>query len=386
MKITSIREELSEVSMYSQVNKPFRHAYGASAAAVLETLLYKYEYWGTIGKLVEVNTKGGGILHKFFVSKLDIALDSGVSISMLEKKDEKNPLILLENLGLIKIIKRTKLTKSNNYVLYPKRILNKIKTLTQNYNEDMAMVKGLYQPFKIKFIKALKGKLSREEVYEKFKVYYEEEELLDDDQPLKIKNSTPIEIPPPLNKDKYPPIEGISNNTIKNKAKKGVSKNTEPNPPCPTKNQVDLFQKLVNEKEITIDVVGNGIRAYSSKNITAKELFEILKRFIPDKQGLKWKMNEDDESYIKQNLNGMEDEYLRATLIYIENNIKKMINGKRKMRFGSMLAGIRERIIEAGIGWEDLRPKMSKKEYIKMINELPECENFDYLDDILVGE
>ena len=77
---------------------------------------------------------------------------------------------------------------------------------------------------------------------------------------------------------------------------------------------------------------------------------------------------------------------MRATLIYIENNIKKMINGKRKMRFGSMLAGIRERIIEAGIGWEDLRPKMSKKEYIKMINELPECENFDYLDDILVGE
>ena len=65
---------------------------------------------------------------------------------------------------------------------------------------------------------------------------------------------------------------------------------------------------MANEKEITIDAVGNGIRAYSNKNITAKELFEILKRLIPDKQGLKWKMNEDDESYIKHNLNGMEDE------------------------------------------------------------------------------
>ena len=80
----------------------------------LLTLIYKYEYWGTADKLVKVKTKGGGILHKFFISKLDIALDSGVSISMLEKKDQKNPLILLEKLGLIKIIKRTMLTKSKN--------------------------------------------------------------------------------------------------------------------------------------------------------------------------------------------------------------------------------------------------------------------------------
>jgi hypothetical protein len=57
-----------------------------------------------------------------------------------------------------------------------------------------------------------------------------------------------------------------------------------------------------------------------------------------------------------------------------------MISGERKMRFGSILAGIREKVLEAGIGYEDISPILTAKEYKEELDKLPEQNEFDFED------
>ena len=90
----------------------------------------------------------------------------------------------------------------------------------------------------------------------------------------------------------------------------------------------------------------------------------MLKKYIPGGYGLGWKMSYEDESYIRMNLYSLDPGCLDATLDYIETNVQRMVSGDRKMRFGSILAGINIKVKEAGVGYDDSRlPQLTEKEY-----------------------
>lgn len=352
MKNQSIQEKLSEISSYSQVNKPFLHAYGTPAAVVLSILLYKYDFWNKEGRLEEIKTKKGNILYKFYISRIDLAFESGISFSMLEKMNESNPLIILENLGFIKRLKRSKINNADYYVLYPSRIISEITKLTKLYNEDRELIKNLSSSNKIKFYKALRGKKTRAEVYNNF-------EYLDNDEELEIED---CEI-------KYPSVEeflaseGESTCTlegiIKKNSKSDIISKKKTNPlqiseKVEKESTYDFCNNNYNErfkdKDITIELVGQGISAYMNAQISTLHIHEILKNYIPEGKGSHWKMSDQDRGYIFHNLSEVEPEYLDAVLLEIEKNVGEMINDKRKMRFGSMLAKIYERLITSDKG------------------------------------
>lgn len=355
MKTISIQEKLSEISMYSQVNKPFRHAYGASAAAIFSTLVYKYDFWGKEEKLEEIKTKKGSILHKFYISRVDLAFEAGVSFSMLEKTTESNPLVLLENLGYIKRLKRVNINKCDYYVLFPNKIIREIKRITKMYNEDRELLKNLSSTDKIKFYKALRGNQTREETYDKFEYLNNNEELEIEDLENLENNNPSVEELLITKEESTCTEESITNKESKKKSTS--KKKTYPSSISATKenesfkdNNTFNYDEIFKNKDITIELVGKGITAYMDGAIETRQLHEILKNYIPDGKGSHWKMSDKDRGYIFHNLSETEPEYLDAVLEEIEKNVEEMMRGERQMRFGSMLAKIYERLIMSDKG------------------------------------
>jgi hypothetical protein len=107
-------------------------------------------------------------------------------------------------------------------------------------------------------------------------------------------------------------------------------------------------------------------------------MFLLLTRYIPENMGRNWILSSEDEKYIKQNLSPVSKEYMTATLEYIDINIQRMINGERLIRFGSLLAGIFIKVIEAGIGVEGATRRRDQDEDEEMCIE----PNFDFLEDL----
>lgn len=363
MAIKTFQQKINDVSAYSQINKAFRHAYGSPAAAVLSTLIYKYTYWEEKKGLIPFKTEAGETLHHFHISKLDISSDSGVSISSLEKDTENNPLKILQHLKLIKIISPEKANKSDRFVLYPNRIKAEIKRVSGLLEEDYQMMNSLSQKDKRAFHRALKGKLTRDEVYKKFGDKIEHLDLVGEDFEENFQN-------PASNEAENSSNEGRTKNTTKNST----------NITNPSSSKRGAIPK--SNLQTTRDELKEGIQLYNLGEISSQQMFLLLTRYIPGKAGHNWKMSTDDEGYIKHNLSPVSREYMTATLEYIDTNVERMISGERKMRFGSLLAGIREKVIEAGIGAEMVSSKTSTSENKKMFDTLPDEEIFDFEDSL----
>lgn len=364
MKDKNFQQQINDISAYSQINKAFRHAYGSPAAAVLSTLIYKYTYWEEKKRLIPLKNATGKTLYSLHISKIDISLDSGVSISSLEKDTEYNPLNILEHLKLIEKISAKKANKSDRFVLYPNRIKAEIERVSKLFKEDNETMKTLSQKDKRDFYKALKGKLTREEVYKKFREKIEDFVLVGEDFEENFQNPASNEVENSSN-------EGRTKNLNKNK---NITKKTNP-----SSSKRGAIPK--NNQQTTREELKEGILLYSSGEIQAQELHNLLTRYIPEKAGHNWEMSTYDEDYIKSNLSGATSGYINATLEYIDTNIERMRNGKRLMRFGSLLAGIHTKVIEAGIGYEEESSKLSEKEYKKILANMTE-EHFDFEDDL----
>ena len=363
MNNKSFQQQVNDISAYSQINKAFRHAYGSQAAAVLATLIYKYTYWEANKGLTPINTVNGNTLKHFHISKLDISIDSEVSISSLEKDSVNNPLFILESQKLIKIISPEKANKSDRFVLYPNRIKEEIKRVSKLLEDDMEMLKKLPRKEKRAFYKALRGKLTRAEVYEKYIGKTEDLDLDFEDYEENVQH-------PASNEVENSSIEGRTKNSTKNAT----------NITNPSSSKRGAIPK--SNQQTTREELEEGIQLYSLKKITTQQMYVLLTRYIPNKVGYTWKMSPEDETYIKYNLSGATAEYIYATIEYIDTNVERMITGDRKMRFGSLLAGILEKVIEAGIGAEPEHRTLSKAEYKKMLEEIPEEEYFEISDQL----
>lgn len=395
MKKITLRERVNDISPYLQINKAFRHVHGMPAAAVLATLLHKYAYWEKEGLLKTFKAPTGVYLQYFFISKLDISLDSGVALSTLEKKDKSNPIILLANLKMIKILTHKKTNKSNRFILYSTIIIKKIVEASKLFDEDMEMLKLLSRQYRRGFYKALNGKLTREQVYAKYREYLDYDELEIDNYTSTSEISAPIEEVPAQIEDTSSPNEeipclneGRTKNTISKNLKE---KKKETNSPLMNSgsemeveevdNREEEFNEIIKNSEMTRSILENGINAYALGEIKESMMHNLLKNYLPDNIGSTWKMSKEDAEYIKKNLLVMEPGYMFETIEYINNNVHRMLNGEREMRFGSMLAGILEKVFYAGIGYnrEEL-PTLNKKEYKNMLVEMPEKEEFDFID------
>ena len=363
MKNKTFQQQINDISPYSQINKAFRHAYGSQAAAVLATLIYKYTYWEANNGLLPISTVNCNTLRHFHISKFDISIDSEVAISSLEKNSENNPLFILERLKLIKIISPEKANKSDRFLLYPVRIKAEIIRVSKLLEEDMEMIKELPRKDKRVFYKALRGKLTREEVYEKFSVQIEDFDLDFEDFEENVQHPTSNEV-------ENSSFEGRTKNSTKK-----ITKNT--NPSSSKRGAVPKINQQTTREELE-----EGLQSYILKEINNQQIFQLLVRCIPNKLGYTWKMSPEDETYIKYNLSGATAENIYATIEYIDTNVERMINGDRKMRFGSMLAGIKEKVIEAGIGAEPEYSISSKAEHKKMLQEMPDEEHFDFEDQL----
>jgi hypothetical protein len=359
MKNKNFQQQINDISAYSQINKAFRHIYGSPAASVLATLIYKYTYWGENNGLIALKTETGNTLHHFHISKLDISLDSGVSISSLEKDTDNNPLRILEGIQILKIISPEKANKSDRFVLYPNRIKAEIERVSKLLKEDHEIMKTLSQKDKRDFHKALKGKLPREEVYKKFRGKIEEFDLLGEDFGEISQN-------PASNEAENSSNEGRTKNTSKNNTKKTN----------PSSSKRGVIPK--SNQQTTREELKDGIQLYNLKVITTQQMFLLLTRYIPENKGRNWILSSEDETYIKQNLSPVTREYMTATLEYIDTNIERMRSGERLMRFGSLLAGIFIKVIEAGIGIEGATRRRDQDEDEEMCVE----PNFDFLEDL----
>jgi hypothetical protein len=121
-----------------------------------------------------------------------------------------------------------------------------------------------------------------------------------------------------------------------------------------------------------------GLIDYGVKDIDTLEIFDLLVNYIPDKKASHWKMSKKDKDYIEHNIRSVTPEYVSATIDYIDTNIDRMNDGERDMRFGSLLAGINEKVFNAGIGVEPI--KSSKEDHLKILNSEPIEQHFDFED------
>jgi len=360
MNDKNFQQQVNNISAYSQINKAFRHAYGERSAAVLATLIYKYTNWEKEGELTPIKTKSGNTLHYFYISKLDISLDSGASISSLEKDNKNNPLNVLEGLELIEKRGLNKSNKADRFVLFPNRIKAEISRVSKLFDEDMEMKKRLPRKYQRDFFKALRGKQTRDEVYSKFNKKLEVDELEFDDIEDIFENLGSIGAENSSN-------EGRTKNSTKN-----TTKFTNPS----SSNRADSFEYATNTT--SPEKLKYGLIDFGAKDIDEQEIFNLLINYIPDKKATHWKMSKKDKVYMEHNIKCMTPEYVNATIDYIDINIERMNDGDRDMRFGSLLAGIYEKVFNAGIGVEPI--KSNKEEQLKIINNEPFEQEFDILD------
>jgi len=362
MNKKNFQQQVNDLAPYSQINKAFRHTYGSSTAAVLATLIYKYTYWGENNELIPIKTKSGNTLHYFYISKLDISLDSGASISSLEKDNETNPLNILKGLKLITKRSIDQANKGDRFVLFPNRIKSEIIRVSKLLDEDMEMKKRLPRKYEREFFKALRGKKSRDEVYAKFEEKIKVDELDFDDIEDICENPASVEA-------ENSSSEGRTKNSTKNS-----TKFTNPS----SSNRAESFEFVSNttsHKELE-----EGLLDYGTKDIDTQEVFNLLVNYIPNKKASHWKMSQKDKDYIERNIKYMKPEYINASMEYIDTNIDRMISGTRDMRFGSLLAGINEKIFNAGVGVEPI--KSSKEDHLKILNSEPIEQDFDFEDDL----
>ena len=387
----SFRQTINDMSAYSQINKAFRHVHGVPAASVLATLLYKYDYWKEEKSLEKINTKSGEQQECFFISKMDISIDSGVSISALEKRSG-NPIKLLQSLGVIKVYKNTVSNKADRFVIVEDVLIYEINKANTIFKEDMDLHKKLPRQQKRSFLKALKGKKKRFDIFNEFECYIEYEELDSDEmysdekvldnlkeEPFKEDNEVSSNV------EENSSNEGRTKNNTKNTTKnspKNIKENHEPNTKPEFLNQDSEFEKKAEEEGITSEGLKIIIKNYVEGNVKELYVHTALRFYLPDGLGKRWMMSPEDKEYIRVNLKTDDLGYLDASLEYIDTNIQRMVSGEREMRFGSVLAGIREKVIEAGRGFVDQRPPKTKEEYKTMLAEMPDRESFDFEDDL----
>ena len=367
MSKNTFQQQVNDISPYAQINKAFRHAYGSPAAAVLSTLVYKYTYWDQNNGLVKIKSNSDTQLYHFYISKLDISLDSGVSISSLEKDTKHNPINILEDLKLIKKLSSKKARESDRFVLYPGRIINLIKKTSKHLKQDMEMYKKLSKSYGREFYKALRGKRTREEVYAEYKLEIDDYEFSLDDLEDNSDNSASLET---INSSSEGTNKKVTNNITENP----TENITEKTKPASFKQTVKSSRK----QQTTSEELKEGIKLYNLGEKDAQQLFNLLAMYIPERAGFNWSMSLEDKVYIKRNLGGVEPETMTATIDYINTNIKRMKDGTRDMRFGSLLAGISERIIEGGVGVEDIDPPLSKSEHKKILDNMTEEQDIKF--------
>jgi len=366
MNDKNFQQQVNDLAPYSQINKAFRHTYGVNAAAVLATLIYKYTYWGKNNKLIPTKTKSGNTLHYFYISKLDISIDSRASISSLEKDNKNNPLNILEELKLIERKGLYKANKADRFVLFPNRIKAEISRVSKLFKEDLEMKKKLSPKYQRDFFKALRGKMTRDEVYAKFEEKIEGDELNLDDFEDVWENPASIEARNSSN-------EGRTKNSTKN-----INKNNTNFTNPSSSNRADSFEYATNT--ISPEKLKYGLIDFGAKDIDEQEIFNLLINYFPDQKAAHWVMSKKDKNYIEHNIKCMTPEYVNATIDYIDINIERMIEGPRDMRFGSLLAGIYEKVFNASIGVEPI--KLNDVQYQKSINNEPEEQSFDFVDDL----
>ena len=108
---------------YIASSKVIRHALGPQAADILATLIYKYQYWESQGKL---NPHKG--LNCFHISINDLREETCFGKSVIDKNIKR-----LEKEGLIQSF-RQGLTKPNLYYLNKDKVVKFIKNNERKYN------------------------------------------------------------------------------------------------------------------------------------------------------------------------------------------------------------------------------------------------------------
>ena len=384
MKEELLQTEISEISPYSQINKAFRHVYGEKAAAVIATLVYKYTYWSNKKYLKPFKTKEGGhTFYGFYISKLDISIDSGVTISMLEKKDNSNPLVLLEELKVIKRMHSSKSNKADTIVIFKENLKIIVKQAAEIFDKEMELLNNLSRTKQRNFLKALNSKLSREEVYEKFEADNEikidvMDTLFNRSPDNKNANSPKEKLVSPKEKIASSKEKIVSSNGGVTKNKKKTKKSSE------KRKQTD---QIKTDNEITdgfnFSILQKALQDYTWRNIIEEDVHYILKNLIPNGKASHWQMSQDDRSYIKINLHSVNPGNIVAALDYIKSSIEKISSGKKDMRFGSILGGLYEKVINAQVGFDSSAGViLSEKEMTKVYNMIPETVDLPILQDL----
>lgn len=366
MEKRNFQQQVNDISSYVQINKAFRHVYGSAAAAVLSSLINKYTFYKEKQLLKSIKTKSGKKHSYFFISKSDLALDCGISISSLEKNNNNNPLTILENLGLIFKIKQKK-NHADSFILFPTRIKNEIIKTTTILKKDEEMINSLPRKDRRAFQKALKGKLTRGEIYSKYEPKIESDVEIDID----------IEEFETSEEDKNSSFEGILRKYKEISIKKSTkSLKIEP-------------IKSASQFEVSKDLLEETIDAYSKDKINSHHMFTTLVNYIPNNVGFNWQMSDLDETYIKKNLSSAEPPNIDAIIDYIDINIQRMLKNEREMRFGSLLAGIFEKVIESGVEYNFSKSPSAKyttkeyKEMLKQFDEEDEKIDYSFLDEVI---
>lgn len=341
---------------YRQVSKYLTLEHDANFSLIIDAIINVYNM--NLTKLVTIGRHRAVKVSNGFLSR-----QTGLGISIIKTNVKK-----IEELGLITAIKKGQ-GNTRHYVINVENINSYIAALQPKFEQWFEKSLEASKKDKARSVEADDNKLKKgqqnfENTIAKLATFTKESKIglvenrptqtVETDQPNRLKAT----------------VADIAKETTKN-----ITKKTNP-----SSSKRGAIPK--SNQQTTRDELKEGIQLYNLGEISSQQMFLLLTRYIPGKAGHNWKMSTDDEGYIKHNLSPVSREYMTATLEYIDTNVERMISGERKMRFGSLLAGIREKAIEAGIGAEMVSSKTSTSENKKMFDTLPDEETFDFEDSL----
>ena len=306
---------------FSKISKAFRHVHGPSVAVVLDTLLYKMEYWESDGRLK--HNKNG--VPYFKISKSDIAFDAGVSVNtLLKNKHKSNPLVILESLGMI-VVKTQGANLTTVIYIMPKHVTAHIERSDKIYLNDRKIKARLRGREEINFMSEISaGKTSRKELYPKYIKIIKAQEYIEFED-LELEDIEEIEIPSALVQTDKVKVQTeqvkvqtdessvqtdeviipmtkntITKNTITNNT---VSKNTTPTKEILPSAPVDVVKNSVFNKS---DEVGDFIYLEETTEKVYKSEYEehLLSKKLAER-----KRKEDIENGIEPELEEIHDIY-----------------------------------------------------------------------------
>lgn len=359
-------EELNYEGGFRQISKRFIHQHNVNFAVIVDALGYIYRENIEQGKFVKINNEKAVMISNDFLSR-----HTALGLSAI-KGNIKN----IEELGLVSVLKKGQ-GNIRHYVVHIDRI-----------NQYERSLKKTFEAWFEKSLKSSKNDMSRSNKADQIKLdasirnfletmaWFNDGKVNELDQNQPTKEDEICE----LNKSE-PTVVDTALDTALDTAKDTNSSKPNHLSEMPLNSRDKKFDKDAKSKPITLKTIENMLLLFNTSNeINEWHVHTVLKNFIPDNIGSNWKMSEQDKGYIKINLKYSDHGFTQAVIDYIELNVERMVSGEREMRFGSILGGIERKVLEAGIGYEDVEPRITKKEYQKELANTPKEEHFDFDD------